>query len=47
MKAQPLLLLKTLEDVFDTDSYLGYAGQAGLLGFFGSVTSDVQVRGDK
>jgi hypothetical protein len=27
-------LLKTLEDVFDTDSYLGYAGQAGLLGFF-------------
>jgi hypothetical protein len=40
-------LLKTLEDVFDTDSYLGYAGQAGLLGFFGSVTSDVQIRGDK
>jgi hypothetical protein len=36
-------LLKTLEDIFDTDSYLGYAGQPGLLSFFGSVSSDVHV----
>ena len=37
-------LLKSLEDIFDTDEYLGYAGQAGLLGFFGSVTSDIATR---
>jgi len=34
-------LLKSLEDIFDTDSYLGYAGAPGLVGFLGCVTSDV------
>jgi hypothetical protein len=34
-------LLKTLEDIYDTDGYLGYAGQPGLLSFFGCVSSDV------
>jgi hypothetical protein len=34
-------LLKSLEDIFDTDGYLGYAGQPGLVGFFGCVTSDI------
>jgi hypothetical protein len=34
-------LLKTLEDIFDTDAYLGYAGSPGLVGFFGCVTSDI------
>jgi hypothetical protein len=34
-------LLKSLEDIFDTDEYLGYAGQPGLVGFFGCVTSDI------
>ena len=37
-------LLKTLEDIFDADEYLGYAGQPGLLGFFGAVKSDIQAR---
>ena len=37
-------LLKSLEDIFDTDDYLGYAAQPGLLGFFGSVTSDISTR---
>jgi phosphatidylinositol-3-phosphatase len=37
-------LLKSLEDIFDTDEYLGYAGQPGLLGFFGAVRSDIQTR---
>jgi len=36
-------LLKTLEDIFDTDGYLGYAGQPGLLSLFGSVSSDIRV----
>jgi hypothetical protein len=36
-------LLKTLEDIFDTDGYLGYAGQPGLLSFFGCVSSDIHV----
>src|SRR5262249_30741499 len=35
-------LLKSLEDIFETDEYLGYAGQPGLLGFFGAVRSDIQ-----
>jgi phosphatidylinositol-3-phosphatase len=39
-------LLKSLEDIFDTDDYLGYAGQPGLLGFFGAVTSDISTRHD-
>src|SRR5262249_49976770 len=37
-------LLKSLEDIFDTEEYLGYAGQPGLLGFFGVVRSDIQIR---
>jgi hypothetical protein len=37
-------LLKSLEDVFDTEEHLGYAGQPGLLGFFGAVTSDISTR---
>jgi hypothetical protein len=36
-------LLKTLEDIFDTDSYLGYAAQPGLLSFFGCVSSDIHI----
>lgn len=36
-------LLKTLEDNFKTKSYLGYAGQPGLIGLFGSAHSDIQV----
>ena len=35
-------LLKTLEDIFGTDGYLGYAGALGLLGFFRPVESDIQ-----
>jgi phosphatidylinositol-3-phosphatase len=38
-------LLKTLEDIFDTDGHLGYAGAPGLLGFFGCVTSDIATKG--
>jgi len=38
-------LLKTIEDIFDIDDYLGYAGQPGLLGFFGQVSSDIVVTG--
>jgi hypothetical protein len=37
-------LLKSVEDIFETDGYLGYAGQPGLLGFFGAVRSDIQTR---
>jgi hypothetical protein len=37
-------LLKSLEDIFETEGYLGYAGQPGLLGFFGPVRSDIQTR---
>lgn len=37
-------LLKTLEDIYRTDGYLGYAGQPGLLSFFGCVSSDIQTR---
>lgn len=37
-------LLKSLEDIFETDEYLGYAGQAGLVGFFGCVTSDIAAK---
>ncbi len=32
--------LKTLEEIFDV-GYLGYAGQPGLLSFFGCVSSDI------
>ncbi len=38
-------LLKTLEDIFGLD-HLGYAGQPGLLGFFGCVSSDVAITTD-
>jgi hypothetical protein len=37
-------LLKSLEDIFGTEEHLGYAGQPGLLGFFGAVTSDISTR---
>lgn len=37
-------LLKTLEDIFDTEGYLGYAGAPGLVGFFGCVTSDIATK---
>ena len=37
-------LLKTVEDIFDLDEHLGYAGQPGLMGFFGCVNSDVPVK---
>ncbi|MDE3105032.1 MAG: phosphoesterase [Acidobacteriota bacterium] len=35
-------MLKTLEDIFETKGYLGYAGAPGLEGFFGCVNSDLQ-----
>jgi hypothetical protein len=38
-------LLKTVEDVFDIDQYPGYAGQQGLLGFFGCASSDISLQG--
>lgn len=38
-------MLKTIEDIFGIDQYLGYAGQQGLLGFFDCVSSDVAIRG--
>jgi hypothetical protein len=34
-------LLKSLEDVFGIDQHLGYAAQAGLVGFFDADRSDV------
>jgi hypothetical protein len=37
-------LLKSLEDIFDIDEYLGYAGAPGLVGFFGCATSDISTR---
>jgi len=37
-------LLKTLEDIFDTGGYLGYAGAPGLVGFFACVTSDIATK---
>jgi hypothetical protein len=37
-------VLKSLEDIFNTDGYLGYAGAPGLVGFFGCVTSDIAVK---
>ncbi len=38
-------LLKTVEDIFGLE-HLGYAGQPGLLGFFGCVASDVAINSD-
>ena len=40
-------LLKTLEDIYRTNGYLGYAGQAGLLSFFGCVSSDIKPNGSE
>jgi Phosphoesterase family len=37
-------LLKSLENIFDTEGYLGYAGAPGLVPFFGCVTSDIAVK---
>jgi hypothetical protein len=37
-------LLKTLENIFDTDAYLGFAAAPGLVPFFGCVTSDIAVK---
>jgi len=34
-------LLRTLEDIFGTGAYLGYAGQPGLNGFFGCNDCDI------
>jgi hypothetical protein len=39
-------LLRTIEDIFDTDEHLGYAGQPGMQGFFGCVLSDISVKGE-
>jgi hypothetical protein len=38
-------MLKTVEDIFGLD-HLGYAGQAGLQGFFGCANSDIASRPD-
>jgi hypothetical protein len=39
-------LLKTFEEIFGTHQYLGYAGQPGLVSFFGCVQSDISTRAD-
>lgn len=39
-------LLKTLEEIFGTHGYLGYAGQPGLVSFFGCVSSDIATHTD-
>jgi hypothetical protein len=36
--------LKTMEDIFDTEGYLGYVGAPGLQGFFGCVKSDIHAK---
>ncbi len=40
-------LLKTLEDIFQTESYLGFAAQPGLVGFFGCTRADIVTKNDK
>jgi phosphatidylinositol-3-phosphatase len=40
-------LLRSLEDIFGIDGYLGYAAQPGLVGFFGCVHSDIDVKRDE
>ena len=40
-------LLKTLEDIYHSNGYLGYAGQAGLLSLFGCVSSDIKPNGSE
>jgi hypothetical protein len=37
-------LLKSLENIFDTHEYLGYAAQPGLVGFFDGALSDISVK---
>jgi phosphatidylinositol-3-phosphatase len=37
-------LLKSLENIFDTHEYLGYAAQPGLVGFFDGAHSDIPVK---
>jgi phosphatidylinositol-3-phosphatase len=37
-------LLKSLENIFDTHEYLGYAAQPGLVGFFDGAHSDISVK---
>jgi phosphatidylinositol-3-phosphatase len=39
-------LLKTVEEIFGINEYLGYAGQPGLLSFFGCVSSDISLGGN-
>jgi hypothetical protein len=34
-------MLKSLEEIFGTVSYLGYAAQPGLVSFFGCESSDI------
>ena len=36
--------LKTLEYIYETKDYLGYAAQPGLQGFFGCVNSDIKTK---
>jgi hypothetical protein len=36
--------LKTLEDIYQTKDYLGYAAQPGLQGFFGCVNSGIKTK---
>jgi hypothetical protein len=37
-------LLKSLENIFDTPEYLGYAAQPGLVGFFDGAHSDISLK---
>jgi Phosphoesterase family len=37
-------LLKSLEDIFEADGHLGYAGAPGLVGLFGCVSSDIATK---
>jgi hypothetical protein len=37
-------LLKSLENIFATHGYLGYAAQPGLVGFFDAVHSDISLK---
>lgn len=37
-------LLKSLENIFDTHEYLGYAAQPGLVGFFDGAHSDISLK---
>ena len=37
-------LLKSLEDIFETEGHLGYAATPSLVGFFGCVSSDIATK---